>query len=44
MAEYDLIEASLQRTLENIVARRADVYVAIVATWTLRIDASHSTR
>lgn len=44
VTEDDLIESSLQRTLENIVSRRADVNIAIVAAWTLRIDASHSTR
>lgn len=44
MAEDDLVEAPLQRALEDVVPSRAHVDVAVVAARPLRVDAAHAAR
>lgn len=44
VAEHDLVEAALQRPLQDVVARGAHVDVAVVAARPLRVERAHTTR
>lgn len=43
MAEYDLIEPSLQRTFEDVVSRGPHINVSVIPSGTLRIYTANST-